>query len=134
SERAKWAGASVSADLHGLSMGDTTNTSTAEAVGIRLGDGKDQVRNEGAISATSAATASGLSVSVTGAGKSVGDASTTAQASAAGIQTGGGGDEITKLAAISASARSDASALPGAGALARVSRANPPTKRPGTRA
>src|SRR5262249_6171547 len=48
-------------------------------------------------------------------------------ASAAGIQTGGGDDEITNLAAISASARSDASALAVSVTLAGVSGANAST-------
>ncbi|HUL91104.1 MAG TPA: hypothetical protein VLV56_02050 [Burkholderiales bacterium] len=103
-------GTSISGNLLGFALGDTTNTSTAGAVGIRTGDTKDQVENTGAINATGSATATGLSVSVTLGGKAMGDASTTAQATATGIETRGGDDEIENRAAIQVRSTSQASA------------------------
>src|SRR5258706_5968629 len=84
--------------------------------------------NEAAVTATSDATATGLAVSVTLAGKAMGDASTTAQAGATGIQAGGGDDEINNLAAINASARSSAKGTAVTAELAGVSDANTSTK------
>ncbi|HEY6234000.1 MAG TPA: hypothetical protein VIW69_02715, partial [Candidatus Elarobacter sp.] len=104
------AGTSISGNLFGFALGDTTNASTAEAIGIRTGDAKDQIGNTGAINATSSATATGLSVVVSLGGKTLGDASTTAQAIATGIETRGGGDEIENKAAIQVQATSQASA------------------------
>jgi len=45
--------------LHGLTAGIPPHFD-GEAIGIRMGDGKDQIRNQGAITATSDATATGL--------------------------------------------------------------------------
>src|SRR5258707_1958311 len=97
-------------------------------MGIRRGDGRTQIGTKGAITATSDATATGLAVSVTLAGKAMGDASTTAQAGATGIQAGGGDDEINNLAAINASARSSAKGTAVTAELAGVSDANTSTK------
>src|SRR5258707_6661065 len=97
-------------------------------MGIRRGDGRTQIGTKGAITATSDATATGLAVSVTLAGKAMGDASTTAQAGATGIQAGGGDDEINNLAAINASARSSAKGTAVTAELAGGSDASTSTK------
>jgi hypothetical protein len=103
-------GVSIAGNLHGLAVGDVTNTSTAEAIGIRTGDGKDQVLNEGAITAKSNASATGLTGDVTVAGEATGGASMTAHAIATGIETRGGDDEIENKASIRVEATSHASA------------------------
>ena len=103
-------GAGVSGNLAGYALGKTTNTASANATGIKTGDTRDAIRNEGAVIANSRATVSGLSVAVTLGGKAMGDASSTATATATAIDTGAGDDQIENLAALSASANSEASA------------------------
>ena len=120
-------GVSVSANLAGYGLGKTTNTATANATGIKTGDARDAVRNEGAVVANSSATASGVSVAVSLAGKTVGDASSTATATATAIDTGAGDDQIENLAALSATASSQASATGVSVGLAGVSAANAST-------
>lgn len=104
-------GTGISANLSGFALGETTNTSTATATGIRLEDSRDVVRNEGAVTATSSATAEGLAVAVSLIGHSAGDATSTATATAVGIDTGTKDDQIENLAALTVDARSNASAL-----------------------
>lgn len=104
-------GTSISGNLRGFALGETTNTATAEAFGIRSGDGASLIYNGGAINATSHAAASGLAVAVTLAGKPMGDADTTATALSAGIIAGAGDDEIENVSAIVATAEGHAKAV-----------------------
>ena len=103
-------GVSVAGNLLGYALGKTSNTATANATGIRTSDTRDQIKNEGAVTAISSATVSGVSVAVTLGGKAMGDASSTATATATAIDTGAGDDQIENLAALSAGATSQASA------------------------
>ncbi|QTN22134.1 autotransporter outer membrane beta-barrel domain-containing protein [Rhizobacter sp. AJA081-3] len=103
-------GTSVSGALFGYSLGDVGNTALAEAAGVRSGARDDSILNEGSLTAGSAATASGLTVSVTVAGTANGQAETTAVAQALGIDSGAGDDLIDNRAGIVATARSNASA------------------------
>ncbi len=103
-------GTSVSGALFGYSLGDVGNTALAEAAGVRSGARDDGILNEGSLTAGSAATASGLTVSVTVAGTANGQAETTAVAQALGIDSGAGDDLIDNRAGIVATARSNASA------------------------
>lgn len=104
-------GTSISGNLRGFALGETTNTSTAEAFGIRSGDGASLIYNGGAIIATSHAEASGLAVAVTLAGKPMGNADTTATARSAGIIAGAGDDEVENVSAITATAEGHAKAV-----------------------
>ncbi|MGD8641353.1 MAG: autotransporter outer membrane beta-barrel domain-containing protein, partial [Gammaproteobacteria bacterium] len=90
-------GLAISGNLLGYALGETTNTSTADAAGIRYNQGPVLVYNEGAITANSTATAEGLSVAVTLGGAAVGDTSTTANAFASAIETGSGDDEVANI-------------------------------------
>ncbi|MFM9881887.1 MAG: autotransporter domain-containing protein [Burkholderiales bacterium] len=120
-------GAGFAGNLLGFALGETTNTSTANAIGLRMSDDRDRIENEGAINAGAEASASGLSVAVTLGGKAMGDAGTTAAASATGIRTGGGNDEIENRAAINADARASAAANSVSVGLIGVSKANAAT-------
>jgi uncharacterized protein YhjY with autotransporter beta-barrel domain len=103
-------GTSVGGNLFGFALGVLTNNSTAAAIGIHTGDAKDEVQSTGSIHANANASASGLSVAVQLGGKAMGDASTTADASSAGIATGGGNDKIENTGAITTDAQGNASA------------------------
>lgn len=120
-------GMSISGNLLGFALGETSNTSTSQATGIRTHDTRDKVRNEGTISATGSASASGLSVAVTLGGAAMGDANTTATAAATGVDTGAGDDDIRNFVAINASARSDARANTVSVGLIGVSQADAST-------
>ncbi len=98
-------GTSVSISTVGLAMGGTDNTSTATATGIDGGAGQDEVRNRDALSADASATAEGLTVSVTLTGGSLGDANTTAEAVATGIDTGADADDVENDGSISVDTR-----------------------------
>ncbi|MGD8568263.1 MAG: autotransporter outer membrane beta-barrel domain-containing protein [Gammaproteobacteria bacterium] len=87
-------GLAISGNLLGYALGETTNTSTADAAGIRFYQGPALIYNEGVITANSSSTAQGLSVAVTLGGAAVGDTSTTANAYASGIESGAGDDKV----------------------------------------
>jgi uncharacterized protein YhjY with autotransporter beta-barrel domain len=104
-------GTSISGNLRGFALGDTTNSATANAFGIRNGDGASVIGNAGALSVTGTADASGLAISATLFGKAMGNADTIADARATGIGTGSGSDQIENAAAITATAISTAGAI-----------------------
>lgn len=103
-------GTSVGGNLFGFALGGLTNNSTAAAFGIHTRDAEDKVRSTASIEANANASASGLSVAVQLGGKAVGDVSTMADASSAGVATGGGNDKIENTGMITTDARSNASA------------------------
>lgn len=120
-------GTSVAGNLRGFALGETTNSASADAAGIRSHDSRDLIRNAGTITSTSSASTEGLSVAVTLAGKSFGDASSTAAASGVGIDSGAGDDQIANLAAIGVDARSQARATSVSVGLVGVAQADAST-------
>lgn len=95
-------GLSVGASLFGMGLGDISNTSNASSYGIQTGDGVDHVWNTASIGATSIATTSGITVSANFGGVVHGDATTTANATATGISTSGGNDQVDNNGGITA--------------------------------
>ncbi len=94
-----------------LQIGGGPSFLTGGATETRPG-GDDTVTNSGSVSATSNATSGALGVSVTTDGKSATQLTSTAAASAAGIDLGGGNDTLTNTAgSVSATADALAQAL-----------------------
>lgn len=104
-------GTSISGNLRGFALGDTTNNATADAYGIRSVQGSSVIQNAGALNVTGTADASGLAISATLFGKALGNADTVADARATGIGGGSGNDSIENNAAITATAGSSSSAI-----------------------
>ncbi|MEJ0100584.1 MAG: hypothetical protein WDO12_12990 [Pseudomonadota bacterium] len=106
-------GTAIAANLRGYSMGATSITALADGYGIQGGASATVIDNRNLIGITSHAEATGLAVSLTLAGKAVGDADTTADARATGIAAGGGDDVVTNTAGINldASSHADATAI-----------------------
>jgi uncharacterized protein with beta-barrel porin domain len=121
-------GLSVAASLFGLGLGDITNTSNASSYGIRTGDGVDQITNTGAITANANASTSGISISANFGGVVHGDSSTTANATAVGIATGGGNDVVVNTATLDIDATSSAEVLGIAATLAGTARSDVKTQ------
>jgi hypothetical protein len=97
----------------GLVAGATsTATATTQSTAIDAGVGNDTVGNTGALTAVADSDAAAVSVSVTGVGVGAAfdaawDGGTTADASAKGIDGGGGEDVLTNEATISAHSTAD---------------------------
>ena len=91
----------------GAAFTDASGTSTTTAVGIASGEGGDTITSTGAVSAKSASTnlagSNSFTITTTG-GASIADGTTTTDAVALGISTGGGGDWVVSEDAILAEA------------------------------
>jgi len=98
----------VSVGVIGFSGTNSGSKATARATGIDGGDGNDLLDNRGAITGTVTAEGKARGISVTAAGASIGDASTTADAGATGIAGGAGDDSITNAGAITLTPHAEA--------------------------
>jgi uncharacterized protein YhjY with autotransporter beta-barrel domain len=109
----------------GSSLSDASTTAKAKAAGIEAGEDNDIIDNSGAIqlSSDADATSTAVSLTVSGAlrgqagGEALSKATTTADATATGIDGGEGLDEITNLGWISANASATTDAVAVAGGL-----------------
>jgi hypothetical protein len=103
----------------GSSLSDASTTAKAKAAGIEAGEDDDIIENSGEIQIFSYADATSTAVylTVSGAfrgqagGEALSKATTTADATATGIDGGEGSDEITNLGSISASASATTDAV-----------------------
>jgi uncharacterized protein YhjY with autotransporter beta-barrel domain len=109
----------------GSSLSDASTSAKAKAAGIEAGEDDDIIDNSGVIqlSSDADATSTAISLTVSGAlrgqagGEALSKASTTADATATGIDGGEGLDEITNLGLISADATATTDAVAVAGGL-----------------
>jgi uncharacterized protein YhjY with autotransporter beta-barrel domain len=109
----------------GSSLSDASTTAKAKAAGIEAGEDDDIIDNSGVIqlSSDADATSTAVSLTVSGAlrgqagGEALSKATTTADATATGIDGGEGLDEITNLGLISADATATTDAVAVAGGL-----------------
>lgn len=97
-------GLSVAVGLAGKNVGDASTTSTGEAIGIRTGAWDDRIVNDGYVVADAGSVAKSTAVSVTLAGVDKVDASSTANATAIGLDGGAGDDFLLNRGAIEAKA------------------------------
>ena len=90
--------------LAGASIGDASTTADAGVTGIAGGAGNDHITNDGAITLTPHAQATGQSVSVSQQGVAIGDAGATATSGATGIDGGEGNNHIVNRGVITGTA------------------------------
>ncbi|GIL04857.1 MAG: hypothetical protein BroJett031_13770 [Betaproteobacteria bacterium] len=97
-------GLSVSATLIGGTFGDANGTATAESTGVAAGAGNDAIENRGALTASANSGASADSISVSLIGAADASAAKTASATARGIASGEGDDEVLNAAQMTVTA------------------------------
>jgi uncharacterized protein YhjY with autotransporter beta-barrel domain len=90
---ARATGQSFGAGMAGVAFSEANAEGLARAVGLDGGDGADALRNLGAIALEATALTTARSVSATQSGYAVGQANSTADAAAHGVQ-GGAGDDL----------------------------------------
>ncbi len=100
----------------GVGAAISTSTATSHAVAIDGGDDNDTIANGGTLMAVADSMATGVNVSLSLGGAAVSadavwDGGTTADASAIGIDGGGGDDTIGNIAAVDASATADSTSV-----------------------
>jgi len=100
----------VGVNITGASFADADAMSFSHAAGISGDSGDDEILNAGEINATSTANVGATSVNVSIAGATIGDVSTTANASATGIEGGSGDDLIGHEGAITTTTTANANA------------------------
>lgn len=121
-------GKAISGNLRGYALGETSITGIADGYGIRSGEGATIIDNRGGIGVNSQATANGLSVAVTLAGKAMGDANAIADARATGISAGADDDQVLNSAGMNLTAQSSAEATAVSVTLAGTARTDVQTQ------
>src|SRR5436190_14417642 len=106
---------------------DSADNTIVTAKGIEGGSGKDELRNDGAVTADASAKASSVTPTVTLLGGKSITATTTLDARATGIDTAKGKDNVTNTGSVTASANAEVSGVTVSVTLVDLSRSNTTT-------
>lgn len=104
-------GTGIAGNLLGFAMGETTNTSIADATAILGNDSKDTILNSGELVANSDANAYGLAVAANFGGAAMSESTTTATSIATGLDSSGGDDTVYNNAAVTSYAQASAEGI-----------------------